>query len=54
MEISTEKSKVMVNSNATTIHANITLYGNNREEVNKLCYLGAPSQKIDLVKQKLR
>ena len=39
MEISAEKSKVMVNTNETSIHVNITLYGNKLEEVNKLCYL---------------
>ena len=31
----------MLNSNDTSIHANITLYGNKLEELNKLCYLDA-------------
>ena len=31
----------MMNNNSTSIHANITLYGNTLEKVNKLCYLGA-------------
>ena len=40
MEISAEKSKIMVNSNDTSIHEHINLYGNNLEGVNKLYYLG--------------
>ena len=40
MEISSEKSKVMVNSNDSSRHADITLNDNKLEEVNKLCYLG--------------
>ena len=35
----------MVNSNDTSIHANITLYGNKLEEVNTFCYLGATLSK---------
>ena len=31
MEISTEKSKAMVNTNDNSIHANITLYGEKLE-----------------------
>ena len=45
MKISAEQSKVMVNSNGTSINANITLYGNKLEEVNKICYLGATLSK---------
>ena len=45
MEISSEKSNVMVNSYNTLTHANITLYGIKLEEVNKLCYLGATLSK---------
>ena len=41
MEISTEKSKVVVNTNDNSIFAHITLYGEKREEVDKFCYLGA-------------
>ena len=41
MVISTEKSKVMVNSNDNSIHANITLYGEKYEEVDKFCNLGS-------------
>ena len=40
MEISSEKSKVMVNSNDSSLHVDITLNDNKLEEVNKLCYLG--------------
>ena len=39
MEISTEKSKVMVNSNDTSKNAIIALYVNKLEEVIKLYYL---------------
>ena len=45
MEISSEKSKVMVNSNDSSFHADITLNDNKLEEVNKLCYLGATLSK---------
>ena len=31
----------MVNSNDNSIHANITLYGENLVEVDKFCYLGS-------------
>ena len=41
MEISAGKSKVMVNINGTSIHSNITIYGNKLEEVNIFCYLVA-------------
>ena len=41
MEIRTENSKVMVNTNDNSIHENITLYGEKLEEVDKFCYLGA-------------
>ena len=41
MVISTEKSKVMVNSNDNSIYANITLYGEKLEKVDKFCYLGS-------------
>ena len=41
MVICTEKSKVMVNSNDNSIHANITLYGEKLEEVDKFGYLGS-------------
>ena len=40
MEISAAKSKVLVNSNDTSLRANTTIYGNTLEEVNKLCYVG--------------
>ena len=45
MEISAENSKVMVNSNDTSIHANITHYGNKLEEMNNFCYLGVTLSK---------
>ena len=41
MEISSEISKVMVNSNDSSLHADITLNDNKMEEFNNLCYLGA-------------
>ena len=41
MEISSEKSKVMVNSNDSSLHADITLNDNKLEEVDKFYYLGA-------------
>ena len=41
MVIRTEKSKVMVNSNDNSLNANITLYGEKLEEVDKFCYLGS-------------
>ena len=37
MEISLEKSKVMVNFIDKIIHANINLYGEHLEEVDKFC-----------------
>ena len=40
MEISTEKSKVVINTNDNYIHADITIYGENLDEVDKFCYLG--------------
>ena len=40
MEISSEKSKVMVNSNESYLHADITINDNKLEEVNTFCYLG--------------
>ena len=45
MEINLEKSKVMVNSNDSTIHADITLNDNKLKEVNKCCYLGSTLSK---------
>ena len=39
MEIRSEKSKVMVNSNESFLHADITLNDNKLEEVKILCYL---------------
>ena len=45
MEISSEKNKVMVNSNDSSLHANITINNNILEEVKKLCYLGARMSK---------
>ena len=45
MEISSEKSKVMVNSNDSSRHADITLNDNKQEEVNKFHYLGATLSK---------
>ena len=45
MEISSEISKVMVNSNDSSLHADITLNDNKMEEFNKLCYLGATLSK---------
>ena len=44
LEISTAKSKVMVNS-ARTIHANITMDGEQLEEVADFKYLGATLSK---------
>ena len=40
MEISSEKIKVMVNSNDSSLYDDITLNDNKLEEVNTLCYLG--------------
>ena len=40
IEISSEKSKVMVNSKYSSLHADITLNNNKLEEVNIFCYLG--------------
>ena len=39
--ISTEISKVMLNTNDNSIHANITLYREKLEEVDKFCYMGS-------------
>ena len=41
MEISVEKSKVMVNSNDNKLQTDIYLYGSKLEEVKQLIYLGA-------------
>ena len=41
MEISSEKSRIMVNSNDSSLHDNNTLNDNKLEEVNSFCYLGA-------------
>ena len=41
MQISAEKSKIMINSNNRNIHTNIQLYGEKLEEVNQFKYLGA-------------
>ena len=40
-----KKSKVMVNSNDSSLHADITINDNKLEEVNKFCYLGATLSK---------
>ena len=54
MDISAEKSKVVVDSNDTSINSNITLKGNKLEEVNRLCYLAATLLIMCLMIQKLR
>ena len=41
MQISVEKSKIMINSNNRNLHTNIKLYGENLEEVDQFKYLGA-------------
>ena len=41
MQISAEKSKIMINSNNRNLHTNITLYGEKLEEVDQFKYLGA-------------
>ena len=41
MQISAEKSKIMINSNNRNFHTNIQLYGENLEEVDQFKYLGA-------------
>ena len=45
MEIRSDKIKVMVNSNDSSLHADITLNDNKLEEVNTFCYLGATMSK---------
>ena len=45
MEISSEKNKVMVSSNNSSLHDDITLNDNKLEEVNTLYYLGATLSK---------
>ena len=41
MQISAEKSKIMINSNKRNLHSNIKLYGEKLEEVEQFIYLGA-------------
>ena len=41
MQISTEKSKIMINSNNRNLHSNIQLYGEKLEEVDKFKYISA-------------
>ena len=45
MEVSSEKSKTMVNSNTNNVHPNIIINGEELEEVNKFKYLGATLKK---------
>ena len=41
MQISAEKSKIMINSNKINLHSNIKSYGEKLEEVEQFKYLGA-------------
>ena len=41
MQISAEKSKIIINSNKRNLHSNIKLYGEKLEEVEQFKYLGA-------------
>ena len=41
MQISAEKSKIMINSNNRNIHPNIQLYGEKLEEEDQFKYIGA-------------
>ena len=41
MQISAEKSKIMINSNKSNLNSNIKLYGEKLEEVEQFKYLGA-------------
>ena len=41
MQISAEKSTIMINSNNINLHTNIQLYGEKLEEVDQFKYLGA-------------
>ena len=41
MQISADKSKIMINSNNRNIHTNIQLYGEKLEEVDQFKYIGA-------------
>ena len=40
MQISAEKSKIVINSNKINLHSNIKLYGEKLEEVEQFKYLG--------------
>ena len=53
MEISIEKSKVIINSNENQ-HADIYLYGCKLEEVEKFKYLGATLTKNGICDQEVR
>ena len=54
MEISSEINKVMVHSNDSYLHADITLNDNTLEKVNKLCYLEATLSKDGLYETYIR
>ena len=41
MQITAEKSKIMININNRNIHSNIQLYGDRLEEVDQFKYIGA-------------
>ena len=45
MEVNSEKSKTMVNSNKNNVHAKIIMNGEEMEEVNQFKYLGATLKK---------
>ena len=46
MEVSSEKSKTMVNSNTNNSHAKIIMNGEELEEVNQFKYSGATLKKV--------
>ena len=45
MDVSSEKSKTMVNSNTNNVYAKIIMNGEELEEVNQFKYLGATLKK---------
>ena len=45
MEVSSEKSKTIINSNKNNVHAEIIMNGEELEEVNKFKYFGARLKK---------
>ena len=53
MEVSSEKSKTLVNSNKNNVHAKIIMNGEELEEVNQFKYLGATLKNMVQAKEKL-